>query len=51
MDAYSTDGDLERYQLTVLLDDYEYFPQYLAVPFYRSDLPDRAITALSQLEG
>ena len=50
-DAYSTDGDLERYQLTVLLDDYEYFPQYLAVPFYRSDLPDRAITALSQLEG
>ncbi len=50
-DAYSTDGDLERYQLTVLLDDYGYFPQYLAVPFFRSDLPDRAITALSQLEG
>ena len=33
------------------MDDYEYFPQYLAVPFFRSDLPDRAITALSQLEG
>ena len=50
-DAYSTDGDLERYRLTVLSDDQGYFPQYLAVPFVRSGLPNLALKALSQLEG
>ncbi len=50
-DAYSTDGDLERYQLKVLSDNHGYFPQYLAVPFVRIDLPDRAMKVLSQLKG
>jgi osmoprotectant transport system permease protein len=48
-DAYSTDGDLGRYQLTVLDDDKGYFPQYLAVPFVRQDLPYRAIVQLERL--
>ncbi|MCM5703313.1 glycine betaine ABC transporter substrate-binding protein [Larsenimonas salina] len=50
-DAYSTDGDLKRFDLILLEDDKHYFPAYLAVPFVREDLPPRAIDALSRLEG
>ena len=38
-DAYSTDGELDRYDLRVLEDDLEYFPEYLAAPLVRSELP------------
>ena len=37
-DAYSTDGDLERYELVVLADDRQYFPGYLAMPLARAEL-------------
>ena len=50
-DAYSTDGDLERYGLTVLEDDLGYFPQYFAVPFVRAALPNEALAVISRLEG
>lgn len=50
-DAYSTDGELERYDLVLLEDDKRYFPQYLAVPLIRDELPERAQTALLQLAG
>ena len=50
-DAYSTDGDLERYDLIVLEDDKGYFPQYFAAPLLRADLPPGAISALSALAG
>lgn len=50
-DAYSTDGDLERYELTVLEDDKGYFPDYFAVPFVRGDLPQEVKSILSRLEG
>ena len=50
-DAYSTDGDLERYGLTVLDDDLGYFPQYLAVPFVRAALPNQVLAVISRLEG
>lgn len=50
-DAYSTDGELERYDLVLLEDDQRYFPQYLAVPLIRDELPDRAKAALLQLAG
>lgn len=50
-DAYSTDGDLARYGLTVLEDDRGYFPQYLAVPFVRSSLPEAAKDSLGRLAG
>lgn len=50
-DAYSTDGELERYQLTVLGDDRGYFPGYLAVPLVRADLPPGAVHALGALGG
>lgn len=50
-DAYSTDGDLERYGLRVLRDDKRYFPQYLAMPLIRQDLPQGAKKVLQELSG
>jgi osmoprotectant transport system permease protein len=35
-DAYSTDGELSRYPLRVLIDDRNYFPGYMAAPLVRS---------------
>ncbi|MGE0622759.1 MAG: glycine betaine ABC transporter substrate-binding protein [Pseudomonadales bacterium] len=50
-DAYSTDGELERYDLVILEDDLGYFPEYLAVPLVRRSLPAAAVDALSVLGG
>lgn len=50
-DAYSTDGDLERYALRILSDDRNYFPDYFAAPLVRSNLPEEVLDALSQLTG
>ncbi len=50
-DAYSTDGELVRYNLAVLDDDRGFFPRYLAVPLARSDLPERAKQAIGRLAG
>lgn len=50
-DAYSTDGDLPRYNLVVLQDDKGYFPDYFAVPLLRSDLPDAATQIIGQMSG
>ena len=48
-DAYSTDGELIRYPVTVLTDDRGYFPVYRALPLARSDLPVAAHSALTEL--
>jgi osmoprotectant transport system permease protein len=37
MDAYSTDGKLQRYRLRVLEDDRGFFPPYNAAPVVRGD--------------
>jgi osmoprotectant transport system permease protein len=37
MDAYSTDGKLRRYELTVLVDDRNFFPPYHAAPVVRGE--------------
>ena len=50
-DAYSTDGDIPRYDLTVLRDVRGYFPEYLALPFVRAGLPEPARAALARLGG
>ncbi len=50
-DAYSTDGELERYDLKVLEDDRGYFPEYLAAPLVRADLPEPVLVALGSLAG
>ena len=48
-DAYSTDGELVQYQLTLLADDLQFFPEYLAAPLVRKALPASAKAALGEL--
>ena len=50
-DAYSTDGDIERYALRTLKDDLGYFPEYYAVPFIRADMNERAVAVIENLVG
>ena len=54
IDIYSTDAKIDKYGLTVLADDRQYFPRYDAVLLYRADLPQRlpkTWEALKHLEG
>ena len=48
-DAYSTDGDLLRYDLRVLEDNLGFFPAYLAAPLVRTGLATDVKEALSAL--
>ena len=50
-DAYSTDAKLAEYNLVVLQDDLNYFPQYKAVFLYTKVLPQNAVDALKKIEG
>ncbi|MFU8816783.1 MAG: glycine betaine ABC transporter substrate-binding protein [Pseudomonadales bacterium] len=50
-DAYSTDGEIERYDLLLLEDPRDFFPEYLAVPMVRADVPAGVIAALESLGG
>ena len=50
-DAYSTDGELERYRLVTLADDRRFFPEYLAAPLIRAELPAEAQRVLEALAG
>jgi osmoprotectant transport system permease protein len=48
-DAYSTDGEIRKFDLVLLEDDRRFFPQYLAFPFVRSALDDGAKRVLEEL--
>ena len=53
-DLYSTDAEIQYYNLRVLEDDQNLFPNYFAVLLYRNDLEERApkvVSALLELEG
>ena len=53
-DLYSTDAEIDRYDLVVLEDDRHAFPRYRAVFVYRADLERRspeALAAIRALEG
>ena len=50
-DAYSTDGELLRYDLVLLEDDRRFFPRYLAAPMVRVDVGAEVIEALETLGG
>jgi osmoprotectant transport system permease protein len=41
LDVYSTDAEIDYYNLTLLDDDLAYFPRYDAVILYRSDVATR----------
>lgn len=54
IDLYSTDAEIERYDLRILEDTKNHFPDYEAIFLYRRDLTTRApaaIPALQRLEG
>lgn len=50
-DAYSTDGDLKKFDLVLLEDDRRFFPSYLAMPLVRAELSDSAKRVLEELAG
>jgi len=50
-DVYSTDGEIEKYNLIVLRDDKGFFPKYEAVSLYRTSLSAPLKKILSTLEG
>jgi osmoprotectant transport system permease protein len=50
-DAYSTDGDLKKFDLVLLEDDRQFFPGYLAMPLVRAELNDSAKRVLEELAG
>lgn len=54
IDAYSTDANIQVYDLALLEDDREFFPRYDAVLLYRSDLKSRypqVVHSLLRLQG
>jgi len=50
-DVYTTDGDIERYDLFLLEDDRGYFPVYMAAPLVRADLDPATKDVLRRLVG
>jgi len=53
-DAYTTDGSLPQFDLTLLTDDHEFFPKYYGVILIRAAVAKRfpkTWTALRRLEG
>lgn len=50
-DVYSTDGDIEKYDLALLDDDLGYFPRYLAAPLTRASLNANVRELLNSLAG
>jgi len=50
-DVYTTDGDIERYDLFLLDDDRGYFPVYMAAPLVRADLDPAIKEVLRRLVG
>ena len=50
IDLYSTDAEIEYYDLVTLSDDRGHFPDYRAVFLYRLDLRERAPAAVESLD-
>lgn len=50
-DVYSTDGDIERYELYLLTDDRRYFPAYMAAPLVRADIDPHVRSVVERLAG
>ncbi|NNE09366.1 MAG: ABC transporter permease subunit [Gemmatimonadetes bacterium] len=50
-DCYSTDGDIQKYDLVLLADDRAYFPEYQAAPLVAPDVESRVRPALERLAG
>lgn len=51
IDLYSTDAEIDYYDIKVLEDDLAFFPEYEAVIVYRIDIDKEEQTLLQELEG
>ena len=51
IDLYSTDPEIEYYNLAILEDDLNFFPDYEAVVLYREGLDDPVVNAITRFEG
>jgi len=51
IDVYSTDANIQRYNLTILSDNQHFFPDYLAAPLVRETMDARAKQILNELGG
>ncbi|MCA9583339.1 MAG: amino acid ABC transporter permease, partial [Myxococcales bacterium] len=54
MEMYTTDGEIEYYDLQTIEDDRQFFPDYKALVLWRIDLEERSpelVAALRRLEG
>jgi osmoprotectant transport system permease protein len=51
IDLYSTDPEIEYYDIMVLEDDRNYFPDYEAVILYRAGLPESVVQSIQKLQG
>jgi len=51
IDLYTTDAEIEHYDLVALEDDRQYFPEYQAVFLYRLDLESEVVFHLHSLVG
>jgi osmoprotectant transport system permease protein len=49
IDLYSTDAEIDAYDLRVLEDTRDHFPEYRALFLYRTDLADRRPAAVAEL--
>ncbi|MDE1464361.1 glycine betaine ABC transporter substrate-binding protein [Spartinivicinus poritis] len=50
-DAYSTDGDIDKFNLLLLEDNDSYFPRYDAVPLVRADANPVMVKSIEALSG
>ncbi len=50
-DCYSTDGDIQKYDLVLLADDRGYFPEYQAAPLVAPGVEARVRPVLERLAG
>lgn len=50
-DVYSTDGEIPKYDLTILEDDKNYFPKYYAVSFYKNNLDEKLKSITGKIAG
>jgi len=50
-DAYTTDGDLDTFDLVLLVDDRDFFPRYDAILLGRSDIGEEALRVLQSLDS
>lgn len=51
IDLYSTDAEIDYYNIKILEDDLDFFPEYEAVFLYRFDLGEPVVNAITRFEG